>query len=316
MSILIESFFNALTAGVLVGCMFALMCMGVGLIYGIMGVVNFSQGDFMMLGMYATLFVTGAALQSILGSYVAPYVAAFIAGAVLFVLAYAVHWTILRQITGTRATGYENSGHNAQLILTLGLSIILSNGGLLFFGSDPRSIHAPASDNFIQVALASNDSVMVFTDQNRLIVSAIALMVCLAVYLFVQKTPIGRGLRAASDNVEAAIYLGINVDSAHRLAFAIGIAVTGIAGGLLATYYTFQPYVGAEFVIIMYAGVVLGGMGSVGGAFAGGMLIAIIQQMSSLFLPTQLQTTTIFVVFILTLLIRPQGLFGRSTDRA
>jgi branched-chain amino acid transport system permease protein len=122
-------------------------------------------------------------------------------------------------------------------------------------------------------------------------------------------------LRAAADNSLAATYMGIDVDRAHRIAFGIGIGITAVAGGLVATFNPFQPYVGFDYVIIMYAGVVLGGMGSILGAYWGGMTIGLVQQLSTLVLPTQLQNATIFVVFLLIVLIRPQGLFGRASER-
>ena len=106
--------------------------------------------------------------------------------------------------------------------------------------------------------------------------------------------------------------MGIDVARAHRIAFALGVAVTAIAGGLLATTLPFHPFVGIDYVIVMYAGVVLGGMGSIGGAFWGGMTIGLVQQLSTLILPTQLQNTAIFVVFLLIVFFRPQGFFGRS----
>ncbi len=109
--------------------------------------------------------------------------------------------------------------------------------------------------------------------------------------------------------------MGIDVDRAHRIAFGIGTGVTAIAGGLIATYHPFQPYVGFEFVIIMYAGVVLGGMGSILGAFWGGMTIGLVQQLSTLVLPIQLQNAAIFAVFLVIVLLRPQGLFGRLSER-
>ena len=109
--------------------------------------------------------------------------------------------------------------------------------------------------------------------------------------------------------------MGIDVDRCHRIAFGLGIAITGIAGALLATNYSFHPYVGVEYVIVMYAGVVLGGMGSIIGAFWGGMTIGLIQQMSTLILPTQLQNTAIFVVFLLIVFLMPNGFFGRSVER-
>ena len=125
----------------------------------------------------------------------------------------------------------------------------------------------------------------------------------------------GKTLRAAADNPEAATYMGINVDRAYRLAFGLGAAVTGVAGGLVATYLPFQPYTGIEFVMVMYAGVVLGGMGSVSGAFIGGLIIGLVQQLSTLVLPQQLQNTAVFVIFLLVILLRPPGLFGKNVER-
>jgi len=140
--------------------------------------------------------------------------------------------------------------------------------------------------------------------------------VAAALFLFIGRTRIGKMLRAAADNPEAATYMGIDVQRAHRIAFGLGCAITALAGGLVATYYPFQPYVGLEFVIIMYAGVVLGGMGSIGGAFWGGLTIGLVQQLSTLVLPVQLQNTAIFVVFLLIMMLRPEGLFGRDVERA
>jgi branched-chain amino acid transport system permease protein len=109
--------------------------------------------------------------------------------------------------------------------------------------------------------------------------------------------------------------MGIDVERSHRISFGIGAAITGLAGGLIASYYPFQPYIGLDFVVIMYAGVVLGGLGSMIGAFWGGLVIGLIQQVSTLFLPLQLQNAMIFLVFLLIILFRPQGLFGKNVER-
>ena len=127
---------------------------------------------------------------------------------------------------------------------------------------------------------------------------------------------ISLALRAAADNPTAATYMGIDVDRAHRIAFALGSGITAVAGGLVASYLSFTPFMGLDFVVIMYAGVVLGGMGSLLGAFWGGLTIGFVQQISALVLPPQLQNAAIFVVFLLIVVLRPQGLFGRSAERA
>jgi len=156
---------------------------------------------------------------------------------------------------------------------------------------------------------------MLFLNQGRTIASIVAIAVAIGVSLFISRSRMGTMMRASADNPQAATYVGIHVGSSHRLAFALGSAITAVAGGLIATYYPFQPYIGIEFVIIMYTGVLLGGMGSVYGAFLGGVTIGLVQQLSTLVLPHQLQNTAIFVVFLLILLFRPQGLFGKSVDR-
>ncbi|MFZ9099707.1 MAG: branched-chain amino acid ABC transporter permease [Burkholderiaceae bacterium] len=143
-----------------------------------------------------------------------------------------------------------------------------------------------------------------------------SVLVTLAVYYFISRTTLGKTLRAAADNPEAATYMGIDVQRSHRISFAVGAAITAVAGGLVATYYPFQPYVGLEFVVIMYAGVVLGGLGSIMGAFWGGLIIGVVQQMSTLVLPMQLQNGMIFVLFLAVILFRPQGLFGKNVERA
>ncbi len=155
-----------------------------------------------------------------------------------------------------------------------------------------------------------------FLNKARLIASVVAIVVAASLYLLLEFTRMGKALRAAADNPTAATYMGIDTDKAYRLAFALGSGITAIAGGLMATYLSFGPFVGLDYVIIMYSGVVLGGMGSILGAFWGGLTVGFVQQCSALILPPQLQNAAIFVVFLMIVLLRPQGLFGRSAERA
>jgi branched-chain amino acid transport system permease protein len=313
---LIERFLNALVTGILVGSLYGLMCVGLGLIFGIMRVINFAQGEFLMLGMYFTLYVvTGLGLASFLGPYAGPFVGALLAGPALMVGGYLLHRYLISRVTGIRALGAESQGHYAQLILTLGVALVLQNGGLILFGSMPQSVRTPLSATAWEIGLPFDDFAAVFVNQARAVSAVISVAVTALLVWFITRARLGKALRAAADNPEAAVYMGIDVDRAHRLAFGIGTGVTAIAGGLVATYYPFQPYVGLDFVIIMYAGVVLGGMGSITGAFWGGMTIGLVQQLSALVLPFQLQNVAIFAVFVLIVLLRPQGLFGRSVER-
>jgi branched-chain amino acid transport system permease protein len=302
-------FFQALVAGLLVGGTYGLMCVGLGLIFGVMRVINFAHGDFMMLGMYAAYYlVTGFGVLLFLGPYAAPVVGAVLAGPIVFVVGWLVHRYLVSSVTGARVVTAEAEGHYAQIILTLGVALVLANGGLILFGSMPISVQTPLSRESWEIG-------PVFLNQARTVGFALAVGFAIALYLFLTRSQLGKALRAAADNPIAAAYVGVDVDRAHSLAFGLGVGITAVAGGLLAISQSFQPYIGIEFVIVMYAGVVLGGMGSILGAFWGGLTIGLVQQMSTLVLPHQLQNTAIFVVFLLIIFFRPRGMFGRVWER-
>jgi branched-chain amino acid transport system permease protein len=315
--ILLEGFLQALAAGLLVGAIYGLMCVGLAMIFGIMRVINFAQGDFMMLGMYVAFFIlVGLGVNNLFGATIGPYVAILLAAPVLLLFGYLIHRLLISRVTGARTAGLEGEGHYAQLILTLGIALVLQNGSQVLFGSQLVSIRTPLSSAAWEIGPFWGDFVSVFINKGRGLAALFSVLAILGLWLVITRSRLGRSLRAAADNPEASTYMGIDVDRAYRIAFAIGTCITALAGGLLATNYPFHPFVGLEFVIVMYAGVVLGGMGSIIGAFWGGMTIGLVQQLSTLFLPTQLQNTAIFVVFLLIVLLRPEGLFGRSAERA
>lgn len=314
--IFVEIFLQALLAGILLGAIYGLMCVGLGIIFGVMRVINFAQGDFMMLGMYFAFYVVIVLhVLWFLGPNVGPYAGALLAGPAFFAVGYAVHRFLVSRVTGTSVAGSEGEGHYAQLILTLGVALVLQNGGLILFGSTPQSVRTPLSARAWEIPLLYDVNASLFLNKARAVACVISVLVAAALYWFINHSRLGKTLRAAADNAAAAIYMGIDVDRAYRIAFGIGIGITAIAGGLVASYNPFQPYIGLDFVIIMYAGVVLGGMGSILGAFWGGMTIGLVQQLATLVLPIQLQNAAIFAVFLFVVMIRPQGLFGRATER-
>jgi branched-chain amino acid transport system permease protein len=314
--ILIENVLNALAAGVMIGCIYGLMCIGLGLIFGIMKIVNFAQGEFMMLGMFVSLYlVTGGGALAFLGPWFGPFIGAVCAAPVLFAGGALLHRFLIARVSGLRTTGSLDEGHFGQLVVTLGISLILQNGGLILFGSTPQTVRTPLASRAFEITGFYGDST-VFLNKARLIACAVAIIVAIGLYLLLEYTRLGRALRAAADNPTAATYMGVDVDRAYRIAFGIGSAVTAVAGGLMATYLSFGPFIGFDYVIIMYSGVVLGGMGSILGAFWGGLTVGFVQQCSALVLPPQLQNAAIFVVFLLIVTLRPQGLFGRSAERA
>lgn len=312
---LLENILQSVYTGLVVGCIYGLMCVGLALIFSVMRVINFAQGEFLMLGMYAALFCFGQlGLGPLLGPYVGPVVASVLAGVLVFALGALLYDLLLRRVTGLKVAGTQGEGHFPQLTLTLGLSLVLQNGGLILFGSSPQTLRTPLSSSAWELGIWGTDAVL-FLNKARTLACGVTLIVAFAVALFIHRSRHGMILRAAADNAEAATYMGIRATRAHRLAFALGAGLSALAGGLVATYYPFQPYVGLEFVIVMYAGVVLGGMGSIPGAFWGGVTIGLVQQLSTLVLPQQLQNATVFAIFLLIVLLRPQGLFGRNVER-
>jgi branched-chain amino acid transport system permease protein len=316
LEVLIENTLNAVAAGITIGCIYGLMCIGLGLIFGIMRIVNFAQGELLMLGMYASLYlVTGAGVFAFLGPYFGPFIGALCAGPVVFAGGALLHKFLIARVSGLRTAGSIDDGHFGQLLVTLGISLILQNGGLILFGSSPQAVRTPLASRAFEVSGFYGDAT-VFLNKARLIACAVAIVIAIALYLTLEFTRLGKSLRAAADNPTAATYMGIDVDRAYRIAFALGCGITAIAGGLMATYLSFGPFIGLDYVIIMYSGVVLGGMGSILGAFWGGLTVGFVQQCSALVLPPQLQNAAIFVVFLLIIMLRPQGLFGRSAERA
>jgi branched-chain amino acid transport system permease protein len=280
--------------GVLVGGVYALMSIGLALIFGVMRVVNFAQGDFMMLGMYLTYYLA-------LSYRVDPLVGALVIVGPFFVVGLVVHRLLLARVTGG---GDPQREMDAQLILTLGLSLIITNATTMLLSPTPRGIKTA-------YATAAFGLGPVLVNQARLYAFAMAVLLAVAVFVFLTRTDLGKALRAAADEPEAAAYQGIDVRTMHGIAFGVGVALVAAAGGLLATYHPIEPTVGANFIVLMFVAVVLGGLGSIPGAFAGGLAIGLVQSVTLLVLPLQLQNAGVFVAFLVVLYLRPQGFFGR-----
>ena len=315
-AVIVENLLQRLVTGVLVGSIYGLLCTGLGMIFGVIRVINFAQGEFMMLGMYATALI-GAMLATLfaVGPAAGAYAAILVAAAVLAALGWLLQRFVIAHVSGSRMVGSDNEGHFAQLILTLGLSLVISNLALIVFGSSPRTVQSTLSSSSWTMGPFGKEAITIFVNQARAIGCVAAIAASIGLYLFVQKTRAGTSMRAAADNPTAATIVGIDVEKSYAVAFAIGTGATALAGGLIAMFYPFHPYIGFEFVIIMYAGVVLGGMGSMLGAFWGGFTMGLVQQLSTYFLPFQLQNATIFLLFLTIVLLRPQGLFGKSVER-
>jgi len=281
-----------IVTGLLVGGVYALISSGLGLIFGVMRIVNFAQGDFMMLAMFASyLFWVGPRIN--------PLLSVPIVFGVFVLLGIIVYRYLVGPVAGHR----EN--HDAQVILTLGVGLVLQNVMLLAFGSTPRLMSIPALEFGFNVG-------GVYIDGPRLIGFIAAAVTATVLFWFLRHTILGRAIRAASENWEAATYMGINLRKTYAVSFGIGIGLTAIGGAALSMYQPVGPFVGLNFTVIMFAAVVLGGLGSVSGAFVGGVIIGIVQSVSQVWSPSTLANVYVFAIFLIVLLVRPQGLFGRK----
>ncbi|MFZ3212894.1 MAG: branched-chain amino acid ABC transporter permease [Terriglobales bacterium] len=285
-------FYAALQAvinGLLTGALYALVGMGLALIFGVMRIVNFAHGAFMMLGMYAT-YVLFTRTQ------ISPYLLFIVSGIVLFAVGYGIYFGLLRPIHG--------KSDFMQILLTLGIGLIATDGVLLIFGADYHQINIPLlGKNF---HLGSHISV----NAPWVVSFGIAVVLAFALYLFVMRTMIGRAARAIAQNRYAAPLMGINVFRVQAISFAIGIAAAGIAGGLLLPVFYIYPQVGDPFTLKAFVMVVLGGMESIVGAALAGLVLGVVESLTSLYWGNEWALAVDFVIFLLVLSLKPSGIFG------
>jgi branched-chain amino acid transport system permease protein len=277
-----------ITYGILMGCIFAFVSLGLSLIFGVMNIVNFAHGEFMMVGMYVTFLISSYLRLDPLVSL--PFAAAI--GFLLGIISYRL--LITHILRGPMV---------AQLFGTFGLMLFLRYLVMFIFGPDVRTIsHGLLVGKTISFGWVSLDASKVVT--------AGACVLCFGfIYWMINRTKLGRALRATSLDTEAARYMGIDTEKMNALAWGIGGATVGVAGGLLAHFYYVTPTVGMLFILIAFATVALGGFGSITGAFLAGIIIGLIQGLGGHYL-SELKFTFIYAAYFLTVVLKPRGLFG------
>lgn len=281
---------QAIVTGLLIGGVYGLVAMGLTLIFGVLDIVNFAHGAFLAVALFMTWWlVTNLGLH--------PYVTMLATAPVMFAVGYAVQRGIL---SGAMGKPLEN-----QLLITLGIALVLENALLLIFGANPKSVPLPG-DRAIGIFGA-------VADLSRVIAFVGALALAGLLFLVLQRTRLGTAIRAVAANSKGAQLVGIDTRRIHALTFAIGTACAGAAGTLVAPLVTIEPSTGALFNIIAFVVVVIGGMGNVVGALVGGLIIGLAEQLGTIFLPGQSPLLSVFIVFVLVLFLRPQGLLGRSS---
>mgnify|MGYP001282443917 FL=1 len=286
-----DTFLQVLTNGLMLGGLFAIVSIGLTLIFGIVKVINFAHGEYLMVGMYLTFLLAT-------GLHVHPYLTVAAVAPLLFVLGALTQRFLIQPLMSAR-------DEHVQIFATVGLSTALMNLALLVFGADIAS--TPSSGLRTSVHLGP---VRILLGQAVIFVVSIALVAALHWYL--QRTQTGRAIRAVAQNRDAAQLMGINVNWIYILTFGIGAACVGLAASLVAPLYPTQPTSGTYFVLIAFVVVVLGGLGSIGGAFLGAMVIGLIDSLSGFYIGSDLREVAVFGVFLLILILRPSGLFGRK----
>jgi branched-chain amino acid transport system permease protein len=289
-----ETFLQALLTGIFLGGLYGLISSGLSLIFGITQIVNFAHGDFVTLGMYAT-FVAFAA-YGLHPLVVLPFIAVG-----MFVVGLGVYLVFILRTLRQKVPRPDDT-HIAQIVITLALGILIQNVLLMTFSPNQRSITEVFEGLYFIGGLAINKA--------QFIAFIIATLCFAALYAFLNYTSFGKATQACVDDQEMAVMVGINTERVYLANFGLGIALAAIAGTILITYYPVTPVSGISFLIIAFVTVVLGGLGNVVGAFFAGLTVGIIQQMTATYVSVELQNVGLFLVFILVLLLRPQGLFG------
>lgn len=279
---------QGLLNGVLFGGVYSLMAVGLTLIFGVMRVVNFAHGDMMVWGMYlAWMLATRLGLD--------PYLGFLVCAAVLFVAGLAIQRGLVDRVV--------DAPHEMQILLMLGVALVLENAALVAFGPEPQRVRSPLTLSTLWLG-------PVFVDLARLLTFGVAILLTLGLSLFLFRTHLGKTIRAAADNGYGALVIGTDVRRVYAVAFGIGAACVGAAGALVSPILPFSPTTGLSASVTSFNIVIIGGMGSLLGAFLGGLLVSVAESLGAVLLSPSLKELMSFSLLILILLVRPAGLFG------
>lgn len=279
---------QVITSGLLVGGLYALLAVGLTLIFGVLRVVNFAHGEFMMLGMYGAYWLW-------LRYSIDPYVAALLVVPLVYLLGLLIARLVVEPAVGAPDV--------TVVFATLGVSIALQNAALTVWGPDIRSVTTPYSGAALTWS-ALRLSVPL------LISFVAALALALALWLLLRYTPLGQAIQATAQHRSAAALMGINVRRIYRLTYAIAVAAAAAMGVLIAPSFSLFPRVGQSYVIAAFVIVVLGGLGSIPGAILGALIIGVVRAVVGFWIGTAWAELGYFLLFLVVLALRPQGLFG------
>lgn len=285
-----NAFFQASIDGILMGGVYALAALGISLIFGVMKITNFAHGALITVGMYVTF-----EFCVLLG--ITPYVALPLVIVVMFVIGYLIQKFFLNPLMGV-------AGHN-QLLLTQGLSIVIENLILVLFSANYKSVTVPGFESAISLG-------NITINKPKLVAFLFVALISAAIYLLLEKTDLGRAIRATSVQPDGATLMGIVVPRINQIAFGIGIVCAGVAGALLTPTQYIYPTSGNSYSLKCFVIAVFGGLGNIWGAILAGLIIGVVESFSALYLGGSWSELVVYLIFILTLIIKPTGLLGKK----
>jgi len=285
---MLETLAQAVINGLLIGGIYALVSIGVTLIFGVVKIVNFAQGEFVMIGMYISFYL---ATQF----NIDPLASLLISMPVLFVIGVLIQHVLIRRVLG--------QNDMPQIFLTFALSLLLLNLALMLFTANYRTVHTWYSDESIHIG-------GLYIPVAKLIAFVLAMVLSGALWIFLRRTDLGKAMRAAAQNRDVAMLMGINPDRVFCVALGIALALAGAAGSLLMPFYPAYPMVGQVFVLMAFVAVVLGSLGNVIGALIASLMMGIAESLGIQFVGADSGLIVIFLMLLLTLAFRPNGLGG------
>ena len=279
-----------LVNGILLGGLYCLLGIGMTLIFGVMRIINACHGDLLMIAMYLAFFLFTATRLD-------PFVSILVATPALFAIGCGIYGGLIRRM--------RREFEESSLILTWGIALVLENLFTLAFSADYRSIVTRYSTNTVTLAGISLSVPMAMS-------FAVAILLTTTLYWFLLHSNLGRAIRAIAENRPAAQLMGINIERVQMISYGIGAALAGAAGAAFSSVFYMFPAIGGLFTVKAFEVIVLGGLGNVVGAFFAGILLAVAESLGAIFISSGLKDAVGFLIFVLVLIFRPAGLFGRG----
>ncbi len=285
---MLETLAQAVINGLLIGGIYALVSIGVTLIFGVVKIVNFAQGEFVMIGMYLSFF-----LATQFG--IDPVVSLVVTMPVLFVVGVLIQHFLIRRVLG--------QNDMPQIFLTFALSLLIVNLSLLLFTANYRTVHTWYSDEALHLG-------GLYIPLAKLLAFGLAMVLSGALWVFLHTTDLGKAMRAAAQNREVAMLMGINPNRVFCVALGVALALAGAAGSLLMPFYPAYPLVGQVFVLMAFVAVVLGTLGNIVGALVASLMMGVAESLGIQFIGADSGLIVVFLMLLLTLAVRPSGLAG------